>query len=76
MTVVLSSALSVVSSTVAPASALPLITEDCSAALTMSSPATVLMMGAAGAVMSTTTECVVEGPLVLPVASVAVAVKS
>ena len=57
--------------TVAPASFVPLITVVCSLALTVSSVATVLIVGAVGAVRSVALT-LVPGP-VLPAASVALA---
>ena len=64
-----------VSATVAPGSALPVITAACSAALMKSSPATGLIAGAAGALVSTVSVCAGDGALMLPAASVAVTLK-
>ena len=64
-----------VSTTVAPASALPLMTEFCSVALMMLSRATVWITGATGATVSTSIKCSPVRPT-LPARSVAVALMS
>ena len=64
----------IVSATVAPASAVPVMAAVCSLALTMSSPATMAMVGRLGAIVSTVMTAV-RGGATLPAVSVAVTVR-